>query len=391
MTAKSSEDFWNTSSSSAFNFDDDEDDGSQPEYVFTSIPEENSILSIHSIISKTSLNLILDDLKSTNEYVAPPVEEVILKMLTGQKYSLEVYKKFTDKLVLLDSALESMDGDIILNVILFLKSTLRPNIFFHQLAKRKLAVKHYAIHLIVNNHYSEVADLYMRTGLNSNMKQLYYLIGRDIRNKESLLKRLETFTAEHLQKVNNNDDKLEILENSQLLKWQVEKNENCDSIIEQLAVLCKNEFEKNKNSIEILLDFKKRLKIDDFAFEWTVLNVLASMELWPQLTELFVKPNWLTKKNSLKTVMPAEIFVYGLSRHESPKEILELYLPYISDSERGLYLAQKMNCHKFVIQHYIKERDRLALIQYKSKVSPQDEEYFLIKNALLSNDKKWKN
>lgn len=38
------------------------------------------------------------------------------------------------------------------------------------------------------------------------------------------------------------------------------------------------------------MEFKKLFKIDDMAFDWTVMNVLASMEHWPQLTALFVKP-----------------------------------------------------------------------------------------------------
>ncbi|KAJ8928522.1 hypothetical protein NQ314_018898 [Rhamnusium bicolor] len=94
--------------------------------------------------------------------------------------------------------------------------------------------------------------------------------------------------------------------------------------------------------------------------------------------------NWLTKKNALKTVMNPEIFVYGMSRHKPPKDVLDQYLNCISDSDKSLYLAQKLNCHKFVIQHYIHHRDRLALISYKGKIAPQNEEYFMIENALQS-------
>ncbi|KAJ8985849.1 hypothetical protein NQ317_006220 [Molorchus minor] len=276
-------------------------------------------------------------------------------MFHGQKYSLEVYKRFSDKILLLDSALETMDGNIIIN-------------------------------------FQEMADLYMATGNNANMKQVYYLIGKDISNKDILYKRLEHFTVEHMPKVNNNADKLEFSENMQMLQWQIERKETqANSVIEQLALLCKSEWEKNKNANETIMDFKKRLRIDDFAYEWTVMNVMASMQLWPQLTATFIKPNWLTKKNALKTVMNPEIFVHGLSRHNPPKEVLEQYLSCISDSDKSLYLAQKLNCHKFVIQYYINQRDRLALINAKLKVTTQSEEYFLIENALQSSDKKWKN
>lgn len=61
-------------------------------------------------------------------------------------------------------------------------------------------------------------------------------------------------------------------------------------MIEQLAVLCRNEWQKNKNSNDVILEFKNLLKIDEMAFEWTAMNVMASMQLWPQITALFVKP-----------------------------------------------------------------------------------------------------
>lgn len=39
-----------------------------------------------------------------------------------------------------------------------------------------------------------------------------------------------------------------------------------------------------------IMDFKQKFKIDDFAFEWTLMNVMASMQMWPQLAALFIKP-----------------------------------------------------------------------------------------------------
>lgn len=60
---------------------------------------------------------VLDDISSTLEYVIPPIEETIQKAFNGEKYSFEIYRRFSDKIKLLDSALETSDGDIILKVI----------------------------------------------------------------------------------------------------------------------------------------------------------------------------------------------------------------------------------------------------------------------------------
>lgn len=78
------------------------------------------------------------------------------------------------------------------------------------------------------------------------------------------------------------------------------------------------------------------------------------------------------------------MFVYGLSRHKPSIDILEQYLSCITDSEKSLHLAQKLQCHKIVIQHLVNQKDRLALMAYKVKVAPHQEEYFLIENALQS-------
>lgn len=74
------------------------------------------------------------------------------------------------------------------------------------------------------------------------------------------------------------------------LEWQIEKDESADSVIEQLAVLCRNEWEKNKNSNDVIMEFKNQFRIDEMVFEWTAMNVMASLQHWPQITALFVKP-----------------------------------------------------------------------------------------------------
>lgn len=86
----------------------------------------------------------------------------------------------------------------------------------------------------------------------------------------------------------------------------------------------------------------------------------------------------------MKTTLSQEIVVYGISKHKPPKDILEQFLNYLPDSEKSVNLALKLYCHKFVIQHYINQKDRLSLISYKARLAPHEDEYFLIENALQS-------
>lgn len=99
---------------------------------------------------------------------------------------------------------------------------------------------------------------------------------------------------------------------------------------------------------------------------------------------MFYFQNWFSKKNFLKTTISHEIFVYGLSKHKPPKDVLEQFLCYMADSDKSMNLAQKLHCHKYVIQQYINQKDHLALIAYKTRISPNEEDYFLIENALQS-------
>lgn len=60
-------------------------------------------------------------------------------------------------------------------------------------------------------------------------------------------------------------------------------------MIEQLAFVCKKQWEQNTNDGQVL-DFKNLFKIDDSQFEWIVMNCLCHLGLWKKLIGMFVKP-----------------------------------------------------------------------------------------------------
>nr|CAI5823801.1 unnamed protein product [Callosobruchus analis] len=270
MACSNAENFWTSGSSLVFNFDDDDDEilHEPVDFIFKS-SEDSFVLPIHSIISKTCLDfelgiivgpLVLAAAKPSKKDV-PPTEVTIQRLIKGQKSSLYNYRNLKDKISLLEAALHSKDGNIILMVILFLKQTLKQNIFFLQLSKWKLAVKHYAYHLIICNQFQELADLYMATGATSNMKQLFYLTGKDVTAKDILYKRLEHAFIEHLQNFAKPDMKVELCDNMQFLKWQIDKKESAASVVEQLALLCRKELDKKNENFNIINEFKEQFKL----------------------------------------------------------------------------------------------------------------------------------
>ncbi|KAF2883897.1 hypothetical protein ILUMI_22282 [Ignelater luminosus] len=404
MAGKSSEDYWNTSSSASFNFDDDTEvekafsnsceifDSTASDSVFGSNIEENNaqtMLPMHSLVTKRNLDTVLDDVRIPTHSSVPLVQETITKMFLGMPYTLYVYRSLDQKLELLDEAVATEDGNIILTVLLYLKKTLKLTVLYHNLLKRKIALEHYTNYLMRELKLEELADFYMVTGNYSDIVYLFYLGCRGTVSTESMHVKLLRFLAEHQSKLDH-DKNVMFTDYKNFLKWQMDSKMTTNSVVEQLALLYKSEAEKKSDNKSIMA-FKQTFKISDFQYEWIQLNVLGVLKQWKKITELFIKPNWLTKKNSIKTVIDVELFISTLYKHNPPKEIVEEFLSCVVDSDISIGLAKKMKCHKFVIDAYIAQRDRLSILNYKNNIPNQSEEYFYAENALRSTDKKWKN
>lgn len=93
--------------------------------------------------------------------------------------------------------------------------------------------------------------------------------------------------------------------------------------------------------------------------------------------------NWLAKKKIFKSAIAPELFMVTLEKHNAPQGVLQEFLSSIVDSDLSLAIARRVKCHKFVIDYYIAQRDRLSLLSYKTLVPAQSQEYFYLENALV--------
>lgn len=402
MAGKGDEDFWNSGGKTCFNFDDDEEAACSDDFqksdrqssvgdIFSSTVDEVDTLPIHSLISKRNLDLILEDVRipSMSSHV-PPVEESIKKAFLGKPCVFSNYKTLDDKCDLLDQAINTYDGNVILMVILFLVKTLKSNIFLRILSKRKIALKHYENYLVQNNKLQQLGDLYMATGNTLYIVDLFYLSCKRCTSNSQIKSKLDQFVIEHSTNLQSDRERQNLNNYILFLKWQLKSDINCESVTEALAMLSRNNFEKNKDDSRIL-EFRSDMKIGDFQFEWIYLNILSTLSMWKKLTDVFIKPNWLTKKSSLKSVIDLELILTTLHKHDAPRKVLEDFLTCMVDTERSIALAKRWQCHRFIIDSYINQRDRTALINYTNSLNTQSEDYFYAKNALKNTDKKWKN
>ncbi|XP_044764779.1 spermatogenesis-defective protein 39 homolog [Coccinella septempunctata] len=388
------DDYWNSSSTSKFSFDDEDLSASQIDSVandvFSSKQEEINIFAIDFIISKKCLDLLLADVDTENIHMVSTPSDAVRKMVRGNKVVLEQFKSYKDKIQLIDEALTTYNGDIILRVTDFLRTTLKFSLFCNVLVKRRAALVHYADFVKLQGNLEELENLYMATGFTTNIKDLYFLNTRCEKNKHDTLNKLKYFISSHSHYLDSFNERKLLSDYVRFLEWQITNGENSNSVVEQLALVCKKQWEQSTDDDQVVA-FKNLFRVDEAQYEWTVMNCLCYLGLWKKLIGMFVKPNWFTKKNVLKSVINSDIFIWGVSRHDPPKNVIDQLLTCLSDSDKSLAFAEKFQCYKFMIEYYINQRDRTGLLGCIDKVAANSEEYFMIKKALESQDKRWKN
>lgn len=77
---------------------------------------------------------------------------------------MTIYKSLKEKQELLDAAILSGNGDAILEVVIFLKDTLKPTLFMTILKTRPEAVDHYVEFLSTTMRIAEAAEILTATG-----------------------------------------------------------------------------------------------------------------------------------------------------------------------------------------------------------------------------------
>uniref|UniRef100_A0A1Y1MLL0 Vps16 C-terminal domain-containing protein n=2 Tax=Photinus pyralis TaxID=7054 RepID=A0A1Y1MLL0_PHOPY len=307
MAWKSSDEFWNTTSRTSFNFDDDFEIISSRSYISDSKSSDNlgsivnydfesasaqSLLPIESLLSRRNLEAVLNDVRITYQTPTPSVQETVIKMFLGMPYSLSVYRSLSQKLDLLDEAIASEDGNIILAVLLFLKKTLEATELYNHITKRKVAYRHYSNYLMEELLEQELANLVICSG---NTCDLVYVYGTGLEkdmSKDKVQIKLLKFFLDY-SKMMSSEQRAMFTEYKNFIGWQIENKLSCHTLTEELAFLCKSQWETKSdgsNCAKQIIDFRAQRHLNDFQYEWIVINALCTFEMWERLKHLFIKP-----------------------------------------------------------------------------------------------------
>lgn len=408
------DDYWNTSLNKSFSFDDDiqekllDDNISEISNVSTS-----TTISLHMIISDADLQVVLEDQMIT-EPIFPkasleeevkilrrklhessycPVLITINKLLLGKPCSLSIYKSLNEKQKLLDGAISCGNGDAILQIVMFLKSSLKSSLFHQILKERSAAVDHYVNYLNTTMKIGEASEILTMMGRHQEAAILQFKAAASSKNiiqkLENLKKINELFNQPgcnpHLaQQVTNYANLLELQINERLHFQPHDILEK--SAIETLYYACEK-FQKwsdpAANSPINPYKVVENYAITPAQFEWIALNERGKSQAWRDIEGLFEKKSVL-KKKTFAIHIPLELAIIRLHQLRAPQAALNSFLQHVDDPERRLALSKKVGAIHSIVESLASLKDKQALEDFKETLASGTAEHFYAEKAITN-------
>ncbi|XP_019627331.1 PREDICTED: spermatogenesis-defective protein 39 homolog [Branchiostoma belcheri] len=342
-----------------------------------------------------------------------PVKETIKRIILGQPYSLEAYKSLEDKLALLDAAIKMHDGDAITIAVLFLKKTVRKNIFQQELIKRPVAINHLIHFLWCHYDLDDLEEIYRILG---RMEDVFVLKYKQALAPSKAAGRAQSIAAVVRSFQHDSSlapDSTLLLDQCTLLQRQIQIEEEDKKIaasgkhpvfrehppkahlpltpLTTTLYYCSfYHYNESDSSLSSPLSIKRDFQISDKQYTWSTLNALAKLHRWKEIEALLTSKNWFGG-TKMKACIGFEKVVDILSKQKAPVDILSKYLPYIEDPNERLALAAKLKCHRTVVDTLIQLKDRTALEDYRLKTPDYSLERQYVITALNNSQIKWKN
>ncbi|KAM3959842.1 vacuolar protein sorting 16B [Aphomia sociella] len=412
------DDYWNTSETKAraLCFDDDVLSaqeilaiGQTPslskgeDNIFNSNTNvKTPLLPLSSLVSPKILDLILiaqSGKEPNKESKLEPEETVAVtlkRLVLGRSCTLHIHRSMKSKKELLDGAIAIGDGNALLSVVLFLIQTLNKKLVYELLSSRPLALNHYISFLQNEGKVTELADLLTMLGRSSEaaMYQFQHHVKTQGNNVDGLIRKIANLLANHFNQaaVDAQQSKL-VADYLKVLEWQkyVNKQElNNMSPLHCLAYCCTHHWHETAGNMMSPMTVCQRQQISPLQYDWVVLNVQAKLNKWDIVESLFTKKDWFGR-TTMSSHIPIETLLGRLSELQASSTLMATCVNKIAGGDDRMRLAQMYKIHWVVIELFAKQKDRIALTNYKMTLSPQSEEYMLAENTLRDASIKWKN
>lgn len=409
------DDYWNISLNKSFSFDDEvaDDDVSEISIISTS----EVAMSFDLIISDENLQIILEE-QMLGDLVIPkvtleeevkilrrklqetqfsPVSATINKLLTGRSCSLAIYKSLREKEDLLDSAVASGDGNTILQVIVFLKSTLKPSLFNRVLKAHSVAINHYVNYLIETQALSDAMDVLNSVG--RHQEALLYRFRHTCQTDNIIVKLDQLKNIETGLNTCNPFLAQQTMNYANILQFQINERLRFQphdvlhkSVIETLYYACEK-FPKWSEPLSVTSSSNPFHMVDQYSiaesqFEWIALNERAKAQAWRDIEKLFEKKSVL-KKKAFVIHIPLDLAILRLHYLRAPQAMLNSFLQHLDDHERRLALSKKVGAINSIVESLAAIKDRAALEEFKETLPSGTPEYFNAEKVIqnLSHNK----
>ncbi|XP_033100008.1 spermatogenesis-defective protein 39 homolog isoform X2 [Anneissia japonica] len=346
-----------------------------------------------------------------SRWAAPKVSDTIIRMMMGESYSLEMYKSLPDKLTLLDSAIEYHDGNSITAIVLFLKKTLKNNIFITELRRRPIAVNHYAVYLQsmgdtealaselqVLGRKEEAAMWKYRLALQEIVPQVRYqsvkkctdlhFEGYKLLHGETVFLREQCSLMNKQMLIEDEDAKASKEKKPPFGHCQREAKLYFLPLITTLYYCCKYHFNVSQSSKSSPQSLVKEFNMTEKQYVMTAAKACANQHKWEDLETLLTPKKWLAKTK--KPTVGFDRIVEILIKAKAPHDKLEKYMLLMEDTDKRLETAKKYKVHAVVIETLKHMRDLRGLQNYQNEVEYGSREHTQLQTLLKNTSIKWK-
>ncbi|CAD7092822.1 unnamed protein product [Hermetia illucens] len=331
---------------------------------------------------------------------APPAEVAINKMLLGKRYSLTAYKSLHDKQQLLDEAIASGSGDVILGVVLFLVKTLNKKQLNRILLERPDACNSYLNYLVTRLDIAEATDFLTMLGRDQEAAMLQFKTAVTMHSDPTMKKnRLKKVFSDYFTQPGTNSLHTQLVASAiNLLEWQLLENSTTSADIVNSSALetLYYAFGKHKWKDGTTNDQKNPFKfatdhqISAPQLEWVALNERAKAQAYLDLDGLFEKSKWHSiKSKQFHINLPLEDVIMRLYHLNAPQPVLNSFLSHVTDSEVKLSLAKEVKAVRSVIDVLGTMKDKTELEKYRDQLAEGTEERIYADNAIRNFSKRW--
>lgn len=405
------DDYWNTSYNKSFSFDDDVIEENVSE--ISNVSASPVVLNLHMIISDSDLQSVLDEQMITeilpkvttleeevkllrrklNESQYCPVGITVNQLLLGKPSSLTIYRTLKEKENLLDSAISCGSGDIILQVVVFLKNSLKPTLFTELLKVRPTAVDHYVEYLSTTMRIGEASEILTSLGRCHEAAIIQFRAAVSSKNVIQKLEKLKKIQELFKQPLCNPCLAQQVSRYCSLLELQI--NERLyfqpHDVLEKSAIqtlfYCCEKFQKwsdqTTNSSTNPYNIVEAYAITPAQFEWIALNSRGKSQAWRDIEGLFEKKSVL-KKKSFAINIPLELAIIRLHQLKAPQAVLNSFLQHLDDTERRLVLSRKIGAIHSIVDSLVILKEKTALEDFKDSLASGTAEYFYAEKAISS-------